>query len=500
MSKPDSKPLYERTGRAAIWTVGGKLFAKTIDFFSLLILARFLGPAEFGLVAMAMTAVLVIEAVLELPLSAVLLNVEEPTDAMFDTAFTLGFLRSLVIFGLLGALSWPLSLFYHEPRLILLLCVLGAAPAMRGLVSPRLVIFTRELDFRRDFILDVAGKLFSLIIATVIAVTTRSYWAIAVGTISTTAVMMITSYIFAPQRIRFTLSQWHIFADMVGWNTATQMVAAVNWQLDKFLLPRFIDVAAFGRFSSANDLIAIPIQAVVQPVTRPLVAAFAAVRRNADGLDGIYLKASVGIFATVAPILITLALLAQPIVHVLLGEKWLATAPIITALAFIAIGSLPTVVMPALAMTLNQMRLTTLRTFFEFAVKLPVTLIGILTLGLAGALIGRGVAMVTVLLVSMFIVKKLISLSVIDQLKSLVRPLIALAAMGVTYYFLDMILLPMTAPLIILLNLVWVGLVGGLVYVITGFIVWHLAGRPDGVERLAEKFVGKYLNKGARNV
>jgi O-antigen/teichoic acid export membrane protein len=496
----ESKPLYERTGRAAIWTVGGKLFAKTIDFFSLLILARFLGPAEFGLVAMAMTAVLVIEAVLELPLSAVLLNVAEPTDAMFDTAFTLGFLRSLVIFGLLGALSWPLSLFYHEPRLVMLLCVLGAAPAMRGLVSPRLVNFTRELDFRRDFILDVGGKLFSLIIAATIAVTTHSYWAIAIGTISTTAVMMITSYIFAPQRIRFTLSQWHIFVDMVGWNTATQMVAAVNWQLDKFLLPRFIDVAAFGRFSSANDLIAIPIQAVVQPVTRPLVAAFAAASRTGHGLDSIYLKASVGLFTAVAPILLTLALLSEPIVRVILGPKWLETASLMSVLAFIAIGSLPTVVMPALAMTLNQMRLTTLRTFFELAVKLPVTLIGILTLGLTGALIGRGVAMVAVLLVSMFVVRKLISLSIAAQFKSLLRPTIALVAMGVTYYFLDMVLLPMTAPLIIMLNLVWVGIAGGLVYVGTYFLTWHLAGRPDGVERLAERFVGKYLNKGARNV
>lgn len=500
MSKPDSKPLYERTGRAAIWTVGGKLFAKTIDFFSLLILARFLGPAEFGLVAMAMTAVLVIEAVLELPLSAVLLNVEEPTDAMFDTAFTLGFLRSLVIFGLLGALSWPLSLFYHEPRLVLLLCVLGAAPAMRGLVSPRLVTFTRELDFRRDFILDVGGKLFSLIIATTIAVTTHSYWAIAIGTISTTAVMMITSYIFAPQRIRFTLSQWHIFADMVGWNTATQIVTAVNWQLDKFLLPRFIDVAAFGRFSSANDLIAIPIQAVVQPVTRPLVAAFAAAGRAGHGLDRIYLKASVGIFTAVAPILLTLALLSEPIVRVILGPKWLETAPLMTALALIAIGMLPTVVMPALAMTLNQMRMTTLRTFLELAVKLPATLIGIMTLGLAGAIIGRAFAMVAVLLGCMYVVKRLIALSVIDQFKSLFRPGVALLAMGMTYYLLDMVLLPLTAPLIILLNLVWVGLVGGLVYVVTVFTIWHLSGRPDGVERLAEKFIVKYLNKGARNV
>jgi O-antigen/teichoic acid export membrane protein len=495
MNKLGRSPLYERTGRAAIWTVGGKLLAKTIDFLSLLVLARFLGPMEFGLVAMAMTSVLVIEAILELPISAVLLTVAEPTDAMFDTAFTLGFIRSLVIFALVGGLAWPLAAFYHEDRIVLLVFVLGAAPAMRGMVSPRMVRFTREMDFRREFVLDVAGKLFSLMAAVALAVTTHSYWAIVIATVSTSTVMMVTSYCLAPQRIRLTLSQWHIFAHMVGWNTATQIVAALNWQTDRFLLPRFIDVAAFGRFSSANDLIAIPIQAVVQPVTRPLVAAFAIARRSEKGLDSIYLKASVGIYTAVAPILVTLASLAEPIVRVVLGQKWIQTAPLITALALVTIGTLPTVAMPALAITLNQMRMTMIRTFLELGIKLPATFIGITMLGLAGAILGRALAMIAVLTGCLFLVKILVGLPVISQLKALIRPSMSLLAMGGVYYFLEKLLLPMTTPLIIALNLVWVILAGGFTYIGTHLILWQMAGRPDGVEHLAIRFSRKYLNK-----
>ena len=131
------RPLSERTAHASIWTVGGKLFAKSLDFISLLVLARFLGPAEFGVVAMAWTSVQIVEALSEMPLSAVLMNVEKPSEAMYDTAFTMAVIRSIATIGLLAAMAVPLSIFYHEPRLIALQCALSAAPAMRGLVSQR---------------------------------------------------------------------------------------------------------------------------------------------------------------------------------------------------------------------------------------------------------------------------------------------------------------------------------------------------------------------------
>lgn len=494
MSEAHSRPLYERTARAGLWTVGGKLVGKGLDFVSLLVLARFLGPAEFGLVAMAMTAVFIVEAVMDMPLGIVLLNIDEPTDAMFDTAYTLGVLRSLGIFIILAGLSWPLSMVYHEPRLIALMCALSAAPAFRGLGSPRMVLFGKHFDFSRDFILDASGKVASLIIASSIAIVTHSYWAIAAGTISTSVVMMIGSFIFAPHRPRFTLSHWHIFAHMVGWNAASQVVVAINWQIDRLLLPRFIDVATFGRFSSADNLVAIPIQAVVQPVTRPFMSAFAAMRQS-DNLGNIYLKASAGVTMIVAPILLALAVLALPIIKVILGHNWLATAPIMHWLALIGILTLPTVVMPALAQTLNRTHMVTARVITELLVKVPAVLIGILILGLNGAILGRAFAAVAILLVTLFIVRNLISLSIADQCKAYARPLLALVPMAAFYYACDVFVLAGDNVVYLLFNLVWVGSVGVAIYGGACLTIWALAGRPDGCEQLAVKFAGRLISK-----
>lgn len=495
MSKSEARPLSERTARAGAWTVGGKLFGKALDFISLLVLARFLGPADFGVVAMALIAVQVVEALSELPLSAVLLNVEKPTDKMYDTAFSMAVFRSLAIIVVLAALSWPLSILYHEPRLIALQCVLATAPAMRGLVSQRLTEFARVFDFRRNVALDVFGKTGSLVIATTLAITTHSYWAIAAGMVSTTLIMMITSYIFAPQRIRFDFSQWRLFADMVGWNTAGQVVSAINWQVDKMVLPRFVDTMTFGRFTAADNLIGIPLQAIVAPLSGPLYSAFVATRAKED-MARIYLKACAGIFALVGIILLMLAILSQPIIQLILGPKWLETAPILAWLAFTAMAMLPSVVLPSLAMALNQTRMVFVNLMVQFVVKVPLIVVLAATMRLQGVLIGHAIASAVAFVTCLFIVRHLTGLPVKTQLLALVRPV---AAMLLAAAFMLLALRIFSAgepPVYLFLNLGWVCACTGILFAAGNLALWKLAGCPDGYESLAVRLAGKVIRRG----
>lgn len=493
MSKAHHRPLSERTAHAGIWTVGGKLFAKSLDFISLLVLARFLGPADFGVVAMAWTSVQIVEALSEMPLSAVLMNVEKPSEAMYDTAFTMAVIRSIATIGLLAAMALPLSFFYHEPRLIALQCALAAAPAMRGLVSQRLVEFTRVLDFRRDVALEVCGKFCALLIATSIAIITGSYWAIAIGAISTSAVMMIISYLFAPQRLRFTLSHWRLFADMVGWNAAGQVVSAINWQTDKLVLPRFVDTMTFGRFTSADNLIGIPVQAIIVPISRPLFSAFLAVRQT-GGIARVYLKASVGIFSLVGPILMMIAFLSHPIVHLILGPKWEQTGTILTWLAFAAIALLPTVVLPSLAMALNKTRMAFIRNLAEFCIKVPLILVLAWMFHLQGVLIGHAISSVLVFFSCLVIVRSLVGLPVRAQIISLLRPATAMVPAGIFLYLMAARVFTSSDPLLYTaLNLAWVGASAEIIFIGVNLALWKLAGYPDGCESTAIRILKNAL-------
>ena len=138
-----------RTAIASILAVGGRLLSRVIDLIALLVLARLLQPSDFGLISIAMSLIFIVEAVLELPVSQVLLVERDVSRTMMDTAFTLSLLRGLVLAIVIGAMAWPFATIYGDMRLLPLILALTLAPACRGISNPRLALYNRDLDFRR---------------------------------------------------------------------------------------------------------------------------------------------------------------------------------------------------------------------------------------------------------------------------------------------------------------------------------------------------------------
>ena len=373
---------------ASAWTIGGRVGARLIDLCTLLLLVRLLSPTDFGLIAMAMSVVQIGEAMLELPLAQALIRVPKLTPALLSTALTLGLIRGCAIGMLTLMFAWPASAYFEEPRLVPLICALAVAPICRGIISPAMVTFMREFDFRREAMLDIAGKSAALIFGVTTAALTNSYWALAAGTISAPMAAASLSYFFAPMQPRLTLAGWPQFANMLGWNSVAQFISAVNWQTDKILLGRYIITSAFGRFSISDTLVALPFQALIEPLTRPMLVSFTS-SSTAKSSAHTYLVAMGTITLVIAPIYAMMALYARPIIFVLLGEKWLEAAPILSAIACVAMLQFPLHPLPSLLMAQDRTRLLAHRFFAEFAFRLPISIAGVILYGVPGAVAGR---------------------------------------------------------------------------------------------------------------
>lgn len=491
MSSLADAPLSQRTVRAGLWTVGARLSSRFVDLFALLVLARFLDPADFGLVATAMTIIFIVEAVLELPLTSALVRLSEISQRAYNTAFTLGLLRGIVVAVIMATLSYPLSRFYGDERLVPLICTLALAPAMRGMASPRMVQFEKTMDFRRRGILELLGKTTAAAVAIAIAVATGSYWAIAASTITAPTVMMIVSYVMAPMLPRLTLADWPLFADMVGWNFASQVLAAVNWQIDRILLPRYIDTASFGRFTAANDLASLPFQAIAAPATGPLMAAFVNAKENGS-LREAYLKSSSGLVLILMPVLCFMALLSGPVIRVLLGPKWDEAAPILSWLALIGLVVLPSVPMPPLAMVMDKSRALAVRSLVELSVRVPLSLVGVIFFGIPGAIVARLGGSLAMGVSSLTLTKSMAGIGIADQLSVVVRPLMAIVPAALvlylckTYLNFDEYLYASFA------------LAGGaycLTYGASIYLFWVAARRPAGVEASLAGMVSSYIRR-----
>ncbi|MEM9781182.1 MAG: oligosaccharide flippase family protein [Pseudomonadota bacterium] len=356
---------------ASAWFTGGQIVAKALDLVTLLALLYFLTPADFGLVAQALTVVVIVEAITMVPIQHPILRIPQPRRTVYDTAFTLTLMRALLIAGAVALAADPIAAYFREPDLPPLLYALALAPMVRGCLSPRLAEYDRRFDMRPYVVMEVAAKALALAVAVSIAWSTASYWAIAAATITTPIVLSTLSFVFAPYRPRFSLADFESFRDIVGWNTAAQAIETIAWQLDRLLLGRALPNDVFGRYAASRQVTEIPEQSVSRPVGRPMLAAFAQAK-GSERLGELWSKFSNTMLFIVGPLLVGVAFLARHIEHALFGPGWDGADVFIFGLALATLPALPWLPLRSLSVAVFQTRLHTLRVFVKLIISVPV--------------------------------------------------------------------------------------------------------------------------------
>jgi O-antigen/teichoic acid export membrane protein len=468
-----------------ILLVGARMISRIFDLIAMLILARILEPSDFGLVAVAASVVAILDTTLEMPINQALVRLAEITEIQYDTAFTLSLLRGLVLTTVLVMAAVPIASAYNDPRLVFLIGALSFAPALRSLVSPRLAMFQKQMIIWRDLAIEFTGKLAGFACSVAMALATHSYWSIAVGTVIFPAVMAIVSYVLAPYRPRLSLSEMPIFAGFLGWMSAAQVVNALNWQCERLLLGRFKSASQLGLFSTASDITSIPFLAIFGPIMRPLLAAFAQLRDHPERLSRSYQSAANAAVAVGLPIVVGISLVASPIVRLILGEKWLDDIFLVHWLSLSLVPALFSIPAYSLIMMFGETKTLFLRNILELGIKFPIATFGIWKFGFPGLIVARLISECSVNLFSILTVRRLIGLSVFDQLLSPWRSIASVSLMTPAVLLCNRQFGEGGTIFHVSLHLITASLTGAIVYFGASWIIWHFSGRPPGPEATA---------------
>lgn len=322
-----------RVLQGASWLVFSRFLGRVVDFFTLLILARVLTPADFGLVALAMSLVVIIDAILEIPVTQALVRLETIDEQHLHTAFTLSMARSMLLALIVFVALWPFAVLNHKPELMPLIAFLALGPFIKGVYSPAMVHFARGLGFKQTFMLEFGGKIFAFVAAAATVLAGGSYWAIAANFVGASAASTLISYFLAPYLPRFSLARLRDFSGFMGWFTAAQLVSAANWQFDRLLIGLAADQASLGRYAVASDLATTPTQSLIGPALQSVMAAFALISNDRARLKLAFLKAARFAMLISVPASVGLSLTSDLAIELLLGAKWLEASPYLAVLA-----------------------------------------------------------------------------------------------------------------------------------------------------------------------
>ena len=160
--------------RGALLSVGMRWTDRLLGLVSMAILARLLVPEDFGLVAMAMVAVGFFDVLLNLGVSAALIQHERAGREEYSTAWTLRLAQCVATALLLFALAPLIADYYDDARVVGVLRVAAVTVLIGGLENIGTVSFQRNMEFGRDFQFVVLKRLAGFICAIVLALALRS--------------------------------------------------------------------------------------------------------------------------------------------------------------------------------------------------------------------------------------------------------------------------------------------------------------------------------------
>ena len=475
------------------WMVLFKLVDRGLAIVSTLILARLLVPADFGLVAMAMSVIAILELATSFSFEVALIQKRELQRAHYDTAWTLNAMLSASCAALTALMAYPTALFYAEPRLTMVMLALALGWVFSGLENTGIVDFRRQLDFRREFHFLAAKRVLSFVITVALAVTLRSYWALVIGSVAGRVFGVALSYLLHGFRPRPCLQAARELFAFSGWMLANNLLSVAQAKIPHFAVGRYLGSQPLGLFTVGAEVAQIPSADLIAPINRVVFPGLSRLTDDFAQLRKTFLDVLGATTMFALPAALGIASVAEPLVLVLLGPRWIEAVPVIRILAVAAAVSAVTAGNSSAYLALGQPRFITLIATIRLAVLVPAAFLLTAQVGLTGAAYAELGAAILGLAVSLPMLLRRLDIRAREFAARLWRPAAASAAMAVAVVRLLEWIGNATSS-VQAVPVLAAAVAGGVLVYVTGIgLLWFLAGRPPGAERTLIVRIGEWL-------
>lgn len=316
--------LRRRVLHAGGWNFGLRMVLRLSTTVRLIILARLLAPDDFGLMGVAFVALEFLERVTATGFRAALVQRRDRIDEYLDTAWTVDLVRHLVIAGglVLGA---PLvAALFNEPRAVPIVQVMALGIAISGFTNIGTVYFERDLEFHRTFVHQLSGIIANITVGIGAALILRNVWALVLGYLAQNLVSTVVSYFvhsYRP-RLRFRRAQaselFHFGKWVFGADTLTYLLN----NADYVVVGRMLGSGPLGFYRVAFNLSQLAATELTLVISKVAFPAYSRIQGDAERLRRAYMQSLDVVAALSVPASVGLALVAPPLVEVLLGERW----------------------------------------------------------------------------------------------------------------------------------------------------------------------------------
>jgi O-antigen/teichoic acid export membrane protein len=428
--------------KGIIWSAADKFAVQLAQFAVSIVLARILMPEDFGLIGILAIFISLSQAFIESGLGVGLIQRQNRKEIDFSTMFVFNLAVSCFFYLILFFAAPFISSFFRQPMLTDLTRILGLNLFINALAIVQRTKLTIAIDFKSIAKSNVIGVVIGGLCGVIAAINEYGVWSLVIQTLVGSLASSASLWFFSNWSPSIAFSK-KSFKSLFGFGSKlliASLYAQILNNIYNIFLGRFYPTVSLGYYTRAKnfaDISAGTIVSVLQQATFPILTE---VQNDKEKLISIYRRMiRMSAFITI-PLMTFIALLAKPIVILLLTDKWIALIPLLQWMVFARIFY------PMSALNLNLLNAIG-RSDLYLKVdlsKLPLTVLAIvitIPLGVKAMIIGHVITSALSFIINAYLPGKSLGYGPISQLKDMLPFFVATIGMVIPIvvisYFID---------------------------------------------------------------
>ena len=318
------------------WTTIERVFNYGIQFVVGIVIARLISPSDYGLIGMLAIFIAISQTFLDSGFASALIQKKKKTEEDYSTVFWFNIVISIILYLSFYASAPLIAYFYNQPELKEVARVVSLCLIINGLTIVQTAKLSSELNFKLQSIATISAVVVSGCLGLFMAYNGYGVWALVAQTLSSAFVRMLVVWarsLWYPKLV-FSFESFKSLFSFGSKILCSSLINTIYQNLYTMVIGKSFQATAVGYYNRGDEFAKAPgtiMTQVLLKVNYPVLSKF---QDDNVQLVKTYKKLLHTPLFILYPLLFGIMVLAEPMVQVLLGDKWLSCVPIMQILIF----------------------------------------------------------------------------------------------------------------------------------------------------------------------
>lgn len=461
----DEESIKRNVISSLFWKYMQMTGTQGIQFIVQIVLARLLLPEDYGLIAIIIIFIAMANVFVESGLSTALIQKKDVDDVDLSSVFYLSLFIATLLYIVLFFTAYLVGDFYQKPLLIPIMRVSSLSLFFGAFNSIQNAVVARNLEFKKLFFSSTGAIIVSGIVGIYMAYKGYGVWSLVIQQLSNQLLAIINLWFtvrWRPQRLFSIKRAKKLFS--FGWKLLiASLINTLFVNLRSLTIGKIYNPEMLGFYNRGQQFPAVVIKNINGTIQSVMFPVLSSKQDNVSKVKDMVRRSLATTCFIIFPVMIGLLVIAEPLVKLLLTDKWLPCVPFLQIYCIIylvrPLNNVKVQAINALGRSDISLKLEIMKKIIDLFILGVTVFYGIYAIAIGGV-----ISVLIVTMINTYPSKQLFGYSYKEQLKDIVPSFLLTLVMGATMYSITFIgstvwttlVIQVMAGILLYIGLAWI--------------------------------------------